>query len=377
MNWRNGPTREFDYVMALATVGLVVFGLLLIYSGTLNTWGSPWGSLSHPASRQAAFAFLGVVAMIAAWRFEYRLLGPLSLALYVLSIAGLLFVLAAGESEYGSRRWIDLGVTEVQPSEVAKVATIVLLAKFFSDNEQRMGSPRVFALSLGIAGLPAGLVLLQPDLGSALVFGVIWLATALMAGVRLYHLAALGAAAAAAAPVVFTAVLQDYQIDRFRIWRDAESDPLGRGYQVLQAEISAGSGGFWGKGLTHGTQTQLDFLRTQTTDYIFSVGAEELGFAGMMVLFSLFVLLLFRCVRAASVADDSFGRLLPVGVASFILFQAFVNVAVNIRLLPVTGVTLPLVSQGGSSLVTVMLALGLVQSVLGHRRRRGRSSSLA
>lgn len=370
MNWRNGPTREFDYVMAFAAMGLVVFGLLLIYSGTLNTWGTPWGSLSHPASRQAGFAVLGVIAMVAAWRFEYRLLGPLSLTLYVLSIAGLLFVLVAGESEYGSRRWIDLGVTELQPSEVGKVATVIMLAKFFSDNDERMASPRVFALSLAIAGLPAGLVLLQPDLGSALVFGVIWLAMALMAGVRLYHLAALGAAAAAAAPVVFTAVLHDYQLERFRIWRDAESDPLGRGYQVLQAEISAGSGGLWGKGFTHGTQTQLDFLRTQTTDYIFSVGAEELGFVGMMALFALFVVLLFRCVRAAAVADDSFGRLLPVGVASFILFQAFVNVAVNIRLLPVTGVTLPLVSQGGSSLVTVMLALGLVQSVLGHRRKR-------
>jgi rod shape determining protein RodA len=143
---------------------------------------------------------------------------------------------------------------------------------------------------------------------------------------------------------------------------------------VIQAEISIGSGGFWGKGFTQGTQTQLDYLRTQTTDYIFSVGAEELGFIGAMVLFALFVVLLFRCIRVAGVADDAFGRLIAVGVMTYILFQVFVNIGVNIRLLPVTGVPLPLVSQGGSSLVTVLGALGILQSVLGHRRRRRRSA---
>lgn len=370
MNWRKGPTREFDFVLAVAAIGLVAYGVLLIYSGSLNNYGSPFESLGHPATRQAMFAVVGVAAMVAVSRFEYRVLGPLSVTVYLLCIALLLFVLFAGSSEYGSRRWIDVAGTQVQPSELAKVATVVMLAKFFSDNEQRMGSPRVFLTSLAIGGFPAVLVLIQPDLGSAMVFGAIWLAMALIAGVRWYQLGALAGVSAAVAPIAFTAVLHDYQLERFQIWRDAESDPLGSGYQVLQAEISAGSGGMWGRGFTQGTQTQLDFLRTQTTDYIFSVGAEELGFAGMMVLFGLFVVLLFRCLRVSGMADDAFGRLIPIGVMAFILFQAFINVGVNIRLVPVTGVTLPLVSLGGSSLVTVLIALGLVQSVLGHRRRR-------
>ena len=168
------------------------------------------------------------------------------------------------------------------------------------------------------------------------------------------------------------AAAHGYQKERIDVWRDPGKDPLGAGFNILQAEISIGSGGLLGKGFTHGTQTQLDYLRTQTTDYVFSVGAEELGFVGAMVLFGLFVVLLFRCLRIAGHADDSFGRLMAVGVMAFILFQVFVNIGVNIRLVPVTGVPLPFVSQGGSSLITLLASLGILQSVLGHRRKRNR-----
>ncbi|HLB23116.1 MAG TPA: FtsW/RodA/SpoVE family cell cycle protein, partial [Dehalococcoidia bacterium] len=180
-------------------------------------------------------------------------------------------------------------------------------------------------------------------------------------------------AAATLAPLAIWQLAHGYQLDRFKVWIDPESDPTGAGFNIIQAEVSVGSGGLTGEGFTHGTQTQLDYLRTQTTDYVFSVGAEEFGFIGAMVLFGLFVLLLFRCVRVAGRADDAFGRLIAVGVAAFIVFQVFVNVGVNIRLLPVTGVPLPLVSQGGSSLITILAALGILQSILGHRRRRGRA----
>ena len=371
MNLRNTPTREFDLVLLLAALGLTTYGALLIYSGSLTTYGSPGQALSHPVSRQIVFAAIGLGAMLALSRFDYRVFGPLSLTLYAVSIAALIFVFAVGASAYGSRRWIVIFGTQVQPSEIAKVSTVILLARYFSDYEETMNSLRVFSTSILIAAAPAALVLIEPDLGSAMVFGVIWLGMVLIAGVRPAHIIAFFATVVALAPlaVVFA---QNYQRDRIDTWLDPNKDPLGTGYNILQAEISIGSGGFLGKGFTHGTQTQLDYLRTQTTDYIFSVGAEELGFVGAMVLFALFIALLFRCLRVAGLADDAFGRLIAVGVMTFILFQVFVNIGVNIRLVPVTGVPLPLVSQGGSSLITVLASLGILQSILGHRRKRGR-----
>jgi rod shape determining protein RodA len=374
VNLRNTPTREFDFIMLLAAVALTAYGALLIYSGSLTTYGSPGQALSHPVSRQIAFAAVGLVSMIVLSRLDYRAFGPLSLALYVASIAALLFVLVVGASAYGSRRWIVVAGTQVQPSEIAKVCTVIMLAKYFSDNEEKMRSLRVFATSMLIAAVPAALVLVEPDLGSAMVFGIIWLAMVIIAGARPVHLAGLLALVAAATPAAVYAIAHDYQKARFESWLHPEKDPLGAGFNILQAEISIGSGGLLGKGFTHGTQTQLDYLRTQTTDYVFSVGAEELGFVGAMVLFGLFALVLLRCLRIAGLSDDAFGRLIAVGVMAFILFQVFINIGVNIRLVPVTGVPLPLVSQGGSSLITILASLGILQSILGHRRRRGRAT---
>ncbi|HEY7802126.1 MAG TPA: rod shape-determining protein RodA [Dehalococcoidia bacterium] len=372
MNLRNGPTREFDYLLLLAALALTAYGALLIYSGSLTTYGSPSAAFSHPVSRQLAFAAVGLVAMLVLSRIDYRIFGPLSLTLYLVSLAGLVFVLVAGGTAYGSRRWILIGGTQVQPSEIAKVCTVIMLAKFFDDNEERMQSLRVFLTSILIAALPAALVIVEPDLGSSAVFLVMWFGVAMVAGVRRLHMAGLIALIAAFTPVAVLAAAQGYQKDRLSIWLDPGKDPLGTGFNILQAEISIGSGGFFGKGFTHGTQTQLDYLRTQTTDYVFSVGAEELGFIGAMILFALFILMLFRCLRVAGHADDAFGRLIAVGVMTFILFQVFVNIGVNIRLVPVTGVPLPFVSQGGSSLITLLAALGILQSILGHRRKRGR-----
>jgi rod shape determining protein RodA len=353
-------------------MGLTAYGALLIYSGSLTQYGSSIGAISHPMTRQVLFATLGLVSMVVMARVDYRILGPLSISIYVVALAGLAYVLVAGGSEFGSRRWIEIGGTQVQPSEFAKVATAILLAKYLSDRQEQIGTLRVFATSFGIAALPAILVLVEPDLGSSVVFMVLWLGVVIAAGARPAHLLAVACIVGVLAPVAFYELSHGYQQERIDSWLHPERDPTGAGFNVLQAEISIGSGGFWGKGFTQGTQTQLDYLRTQTTDYIFSVGAEELGFVGALALFALFLLLLFRCLRVAGVADDAFGRLIAVGVMTFILFQVFVNIGVNIRLLPVTGVPLPLVSQGGSSLVTILGALGILQSVLGHRRRRRR-----
>jgi rod shape determining protein RodA len=231
---------------------------------------------------------------------------------------------------------------------------------------------RMFAMTLGMAALPAGLVMIEPDLGTAMVFGATWIGMVLVAGAPLRYVLVLIGLLVSLIPFATLAVMGDYQRERFATWIDPNHDPLGGGFNILQSEIGIGSGGVFGKGLTEGTQTQLDFLQTSTTDYIFSVLGEELGLMGAVILFSLFILLLFRGIRAASISQDPFGRFLATGIVIMILFQTFINIAVNIRLLPVTGIPLPFVSQGGSSLIMLFGALGLLESVI---IRHMRSSS--
>jgi rod shape determining protein RodA len=220
-----------------------------------------------------------------------------------------------------------------------------------------------------MAAVPAGLVLIEPDMGTAMVFGAVWLGMVSMAGAPPRFMLILLGLAVALLPFAALLVVNDYQLDRFRLWVDPNSDPLGGGFNIRQAEIGIGSGGLLGQGLTDGSQTQLDFLQTSTTDYIFSVLGEELGLLGAALLLTLFTLLLFRGIRAATLSQDQFGRLIAVGIVIMILFQVFINIAVNIRLVPVTGIPLPFISQGGSSLLMMFVALGLLQGILIRHKR--------
>lgn len=365
--------RSFDLVMVLAALALVVFGLALIYSGSMSTYGNAADVLGHPVAKQVAFAVAGLVLMVVVARLDYRNWTGWALPLYGVSILALLFVLAIGGSAFGSRRWILIAGTQIQPSELAKLATIVLLARYLSDNEHRMGSPRVLLTSLAVTAVPALLVFVEPDLGTAVVFMAIWLGMVFMAGARLRHLAVMFVSLVAGIPFLMLLALNGYQRERLAIFIDPSRDPFGTGFNILQAQISIGSGGLWGKGLTHGTQTQLDYLRTQTTDYVFSVLGEELGFIGAMVLFALFIILLMRGIRAANLAPDNFGRLIATGTVVMILFQIFINVGVNLRIFPVTGIPLPFISQGGSSLVTLFAALGILESILLRQRLPGQT----
>ena len=365
MNTRMVRLRDFDPILMLAALGLVALGTLLIYSGSLSQFGPPSAfDFSHPVVRQAVFAVGGLLLALVVARSDYRALGALSAGLYIAAIAALVFVLAAGETIYGSRRWILIGDMQIQPSEIAKLAVIIALAKYLSDHQDSIRSLRVFAISLAIAAVPALLVFVEPDLGSAIIFAVIWLAMVTVAGARWQHLAGLFATALVAVPFLLIGLVQDYQRARIALWFNPESDPQGAGFNVLQGKISIGSGGLFGKGLAEGTQTQLDYLRTETTDYVFSVLGEELGFVGALVLFALFIILLWRGLRVAELSRDMFGRLLATGMVIFILLQTFINVGVNVGLLPVTGIPLPFVSQGGSSLITLFLGLGILQSIL-------------
>jgi rod shape determining protein RodA len=365
VNGRIIRLRDFDVLLLIAALGLVTLGTLLIYSGSLSQFGKPTAfDFSHPVVRQVAFATIGIGLALVFARMDYRLLGTFAMGLYIGVVAVLLFVDAAGEAAYGSRRWILIGGTQVQPSEIAKLVVIIMLAKYLSDRQESMNSLRTFVGSIVIVAIPGALVFAQPDLGSSLVFAAIWLGMVTVAGANWRHIFGLIGTGLVAVPFVFLALVSDYQRERIHLWLDPGSDPLGAGFQSVQARIGIGSGGFFGKGLTHGTQTQLDYLRTQTTDYIFSVLGEELGFIGAILLFSLFALLLWRGIRAAELSRDMFGRLLATGIVTSILLQTFINVGVNVGLLPVTGIPLPFVSQGGSSLITLFVALGILQSIL-------------
>ena len=370
MNARTARLRDFDPILLLAALALAALGTLLIHSSSLTQFGSPTGfDFTHPVVRQAVFASAGLILALAIARVDYKVLGILSAGLYIASIAALVFVLMFGEESFGSRRWILVGGILVQPSEIAKLVTIVALAKYLSDQQEAIGNVRVLLISLAIAAVPAILVFAEPDLGSAVIFGAIWLGMVTITGARWRHLAGMLMIALILLPFSLIALVSDYQRERIDIWLNPESDPLGSGWNILQAEISIGSGGLFGKGLTEGTQTQLDYLRTQTTDFVFSVLGEELGFIGALVLFALFIVLLWRGLRVAEVSRDLFGRLLATGLVIFILLQTFINVAVNLGLLPVTGIPLPFVSQGGSSLITLFIGIGILQSiVLRHRR---------
>ena len=369
MNARSARLRDFDPVLMLAALALVGMGGLLIYSASLTQFGSPsWSDMAHPVMRQALFAVVGLAVALAIARANYRVLGVLSVGMYVAAIAVLAFVIVAGEATYGSRRWIEIAGTPVQPSEIAKLVVIIALAKYLSDHQESIGELRVFLTSLAMAAVPTLLVFLEPDLGSAVIFSMIWLGMVLAAGAKWRHVAGLASVFIVTVPFALIGLISDYQRERIALWMDPESDPLGAGFQTLQARIGIGSGGFFGKGLTEGGQTQLDYLRTETTDYVFSVLGEELGLVGALILFSLFIVLLWRALRVAELSSDLFGRLLATGMVIFILLQTFINIAVNLGLLPVTGIPLPFVSQGGSSLITLFICLGILQSILMRRR---------
>ena len=359
--WRN-----FDPLLLVAALALTGYGALLIYSASLPR-SADGVVFTTPVIRHIATAATGALVMLAAARLDYRVFGLAGWILYGVGLLFLAGVLLVGTSQFGSRRWYDLGLITIQASEVGKLLTIIGLANFLAGYRDRLQDLRIFFVSLGLVTLPALLVFAEPDAGGALVFFILWVVMVAFAGARLRHFAVLGVLLLIVVPAGLIVGVQDYQRDRIRVFIDPAGDPQGAGFNVLQAETSVGAGGLLGKGFTHGTQTQLDFLQTQTTDFIFSVLGEEMGFVGAMVLFALFLLLILRGLRAILRASDPLGQYLVVGIVTLIAVQAFINVGVNIRLMPVTGIPLPFISVGNSSMLVLFAALGVVQSVLLHR----------
>ena len=348
---------------------LTLMSLVLIYSGSLSKYsGERDAVLRGPVFKQLLFLVVGVALMVVLARMDYRSWQRAVPALYGGALVALAVVLVIGSSEYGSRRWISFAGFQLQPSEPAKLIAILLIARLLARKYARGLPARQLLITLGIAAGPALLVFREPDLGTAIIFLTTWLGMVYVAGARARHLALLAAVLCVALPFVMLAVVHGYQKERLEIFFNPERDPLGTGYNVNQAAISIGSGGLTGQGLTKGTQTQFDYLRTQTTDYIFSVLGEELGFVGAMVLFALYLILLFRGLQIVLSAPDDYGKIIGSGIVVMLLSQIFINVGVNTRLFPVTGIPLPFISQGGSSLVAMFMALGVLQSI---RARRG------
>jgi rod shape determining protein RodA len=362
---------RFDYVMLLAALALVAYGIVLIYSGALQDYRGEMFSFASPVTRQIIFALVGIGAMLAFSRLDYHRLTHYAWALYGLSLLSLVAILAFGHTAYGSTRWFNAGPVQIQPSEFAKISAILLLARFFSERGGDARDTRALWYSLAIVLPCAALVFVQPDLGTTIAFMCIWLGVVLVAGVNRRHLLVLGAVGIALLPFIWTFGVAHYQVDRVSVLVNPYEDPLDSGYNVIQAQIAVGSGQLLGKGFTNGEQTQLRYLKVPTKDFIFSVASEEFGFVGGMGMFALFVLLLMRGVRVAQIAGDVSGQLIAVGIVILILVQAFINIAVNLSLFPVTGIPLPFVSQGGSSLVSMFVALGILQSIaMRHRSYR-------
>lgn len=361
---------RFDYLLMLASFCLVGFGLVLIYSGSVQVYSGPVASFSNPVAKQTLFAVVSIGVMLLVSKLDYHYLTHYAWVLYGLSLLSLVAILLIGQTQYGSTRWFNLGPIQVQPSEFAKLATVLTLARFFSEHGGDARDLKALMLSLLIVLPPAGLVFIEPDLGTSIVFGAIWIGVVLVAGVSRGHLLVLGAACFAIAPFAWTFAVADYQVERISVLVDPYEDQggLGAGYNNIQAEIAVGSGQLFGKGITNGEQTQFGYLKVPTKDFIFSVLGEETGFAGAMVIFSLFILLLWRGIRAAQIAGDAAGQLVAVGIVLLILTQTFINVAVNLGLFPVTGIPLPFVSQGGSSLMSMFISLGILQSIIMRHR---------
>jgi rod shape determining protein RodA len=358
---------DFDFYMVLTAGLLIGFGVVAIWSAQ----GGGQVSVLNEGVRQAIFAIIGAMLMIFVASFNYRFLGTLAWILYAGSLASLVLVLipGIGISIAGSRRWFDLGVTTVQPSEFATLVTIIALSSFVASRGEQMRELGNFFVSLLIALVPAGLVFLEPDLGTASVFGIIWLAIILTTQVRWRYLGPLLVSSIPAAYFAWHFILHDYQKDRLLISFDPFKDPTGDGYNIIQARYAIGAGGLFGSGLQGGTQSRLELLKVRESDFIFAHASGMVGFVGMICLFVLYMILLWRCLRVAQSARDQFGQALAIGFSAMLFYQSFVNMGMNMGIMPVTGITLPLISQGSSSLWTFLIGIGILQSVLLHHRK--------
>ena len=356
---------KLDWIAISVAILLVGISLIILYSfSAVGFFGEQEGLNNF--TRQLIAVGIGIIAMFVLAFYDYRVFNSISTNLYFLMLGFFALVAFLGTTVRGTTGWLNLGAFNVQPVEIAKIILVIFLASFLSKKKMQLGTGSRVFVSLVLIILPTFFVILQPDFGSAMIMIGIWLSMLLASGINkksFIFLMILG--------IIFLSVsflvLEDYQIERLQSFIDPHADPQGSGYNVIQSQVAIGSGGFLGKGLGHGSQSQLNFLPEKHTDFIFAVISEEFGLVGAFVILIALAILLFRVKEIARKARDNFGYLLGVGFLAMFSLQIFVNIGMNLGIAPVVGVPLPFLSYGGSSIISVFLALGFLQSVYSRR----------
>jgi rod shape determining protein RodA len=359
--------RNTNLKILIIAILIALMGILSIYSSAYRNEGEFWQSIYQ---RQIIWVILGLFVFILVSNFNYRRLWDWTYPLYAIMLVLLLLVFILGIARSGAQRWFKIAWFNFQPSEIAKLIIVIFLAKYFSQKSvddvslkaAKFGIFRAVILPFIFTAIPAGLIVEQPDLGSGSVVFIIFFAMLYLSNIRLRYILIVLVLLALSFPLIWT-FLRDYQRDRILVFLNPNIDPLGAGYTVIQSKIAIGSGGFFGKGWLCGTQSQLHFLPESHTDFIFATFTEEWGFLGGILLISLYFLLIRQAIIIAEKTSDNFGRLLALGIALMFSFQIFINIAMNMGLAPVVGLPLPLMTYGGSSVITTFIALGIIANI--------------
>ena len=351
--------KKLDITLLTAVVILILLGLIIIFSTSYNSTGTDFLNFK----KQAMFSVVGFILMILASFFDYRALKNWTGILYILVCFILITVLFLGTSIRGSMSWFDFGFFSVQPSEFAKIIIIIILAKYLSEAKNYLKDFKKIIVSGIYVSLPTALIIFQPDFGSALVILFVWIAMVFVTGIKMKYMAMIFIFGIISFAGSWFYVFEDYQKNRITTFINPQSDLLGAGYNVNQSIIAVGSGNIWGKGLGHGSQSQLNFLPEKHTDFIFAAIAEEMGFIGAFLILGLFAIVFYRLFKIVSETQDNFGKLIILGIAFTIIFHMAVNIGMNLGIMPVTGIPLPFISYGGSSLISFLIMIGIAQSV--------------
>ncbi len=358
-------TKDFDKALILATYLICLFGIIVLYSAT-QAKGLPLSKSF--ILKQMSWIVMGTVLFILMINFSYQKFIDMAYFLYGVNIMFLILVLLIGGARLGAQRWFSIGNFAFQPSEFIKLNLILALASYIGSRKEAMPNLTSLFVPIVLLALPFILVIVQPDLGTALILLPIFFSMLLIGGANLKYLIAMAIAGMAALPF-FWHFMHGYQKQRLLVFLDPNIDPLGAGYTIIQSKVAVGSGGLFGKGWLGGTQNQLNFLPERHTDFIFSVVGEEWGFMGSAVLVLLYFFIIKRALAIASLTTDIYGKLIASGVAVMLALQIVINIGMTIGLMPVVGIPLPLVSYGGSSLIATFVAIGLLINVALHRSR--------
>lgn len=358
-------TAEFDWLLFIVTVMVSVFGIFMVYSTTRS-----YGTNTNVIIQSCAWV-IGLVSMLIFCMFDYEQFANMIKYVAYVSLFLLVSVFIWGVTgDWGARSWIRIGSVGLQPSEFVKIGFVITFSYHLSKVSDELNQLKnIFWLGVHIV-VPVALILMQPDAGSAMVFIFMFVCMMFAAKLSFKYIVPVACAGVAAIPIVYTFVLSEYQKKRILVFLNPELDPVNSGYNVLQSKIAVGSGGLFGKGFTEGTQNMMGYLPAKHTDFIFSIVGEEFGFIGSILLICALFFIIIRCFSVASKADNLFGRYICTGVGAMFLFHAFENVGMCIGIMPVTGIPLPFISYGGTSLVTSMAAVGLVMSVAYHNKPR-------